>query len=110
MTISEQNIVKRWNMMASKDLGLEVNIEAHGFSELFIAVFENEQCQIHTNRYINRIIRGFSINEMLEDECSVVECLDLSYTNITNYAAQRLDWYLMHRLGWLERYQYALAH
>lgn len=110
MTISEKNIVKRWNMMASKDLGIDRNVEAIGFAELFTAVFENEQYQVHTNRYINRIIRGFAINEMLEDECSVVECLDLSHTNITNYAAQQLDWYLMNRLGWFERYQYALAH
>lgn len=110
MTISEHNIVKRWKMMASKDLGIDRNIEAFGFSELFTAVFENEQCQVHTNRYINSIIRQFAHNEMLEDECSVVECLDLSHTNITNYAAKQLDWYLMNRLGWFERYQYALVH
>ena len=103
MTISEKNIVKRWNMMASKDLGIEKNIEAHGFAELFAAVFENEQYQVHTDRYINRIIRGFVINEILGDECSVVECLDMSHVNITNYAAQRLDWYL-------PSYQYALTH
>ena len=109
MTISEQNIVKRWNMMASKDLGTDRNVEARGFAELFTAVFENEQRQVHTSHYINRIIRGFAYNEMLEDECSVVECLDLSHTNITNYAAQQLDWYLMNRLGWFDRYQYALA-
>lgn len=110
MTISEKNIVKRWNMMANKDLGIDRNIEAHGFSELFTAIFENEQFQVHTNHYINRIIRGFAINEMIEDECFVVECLGLSHVNITNYAAQQLDWYLMNRLGWFERYQYALTH
>lgn len=109
MTISEKNIVKRWNIMASKDLGTDVNIEARGFAELFTSVFKNEQYQVHTNHYINRIIRGFAINEMLEDECSVVECIDLSHVNITKYAAQQLDWYLMNRLDWFDHYQYALA-
>lgn len=109
MTISEQNIVKRWDMMASKDLGTDRNVEARGFAELFVGVFENGQTQVHTSRYINRIIRGFAINEMLEDECSVVECLDLSHVNITKYAAQQLDWYLMNNLEWFERYKYALS-
>ncbi|EOS68075.1 hypothetical protein C818_04242 [Lachnospiraceae bacterium MD308] len=35
MTISEKNIVKRWSMMASKDLGTDRNVEAIGFAELF---------------------------------------------------------------------------
>lgn len=109
MTISEKNIIKRWSMMASKDLGIDRNVEARGFADLFTAVFESEQCQVRTSRYINRIIRGFAINEMIEDECIVTECLDLSHVVITNYAAKQLDWYLMNRLGWFERYQYALA-
>ena len=108
MTVNEQNIVKRWNFMASKNLGTDRNIEAYGFADLFTAVFEGEQYQVHTDRCINRIIRGFVINEMLEDECSVTECLDLCHVDITNYAAQQLDWYLMNRLGWFERYQYSL--
>ena len=40
MTISEQNIVKRWNMMASKDLGIDRDVEASAFAELFRQVFE----------------------------------------------------------------------
>ena len=41
MTISEKNIVKRWNMMASKDLGFDRNSEARGFAEFFRSIFED---------------------------------------------------------------------
>lgn len=109
MTISEKNIVARWNMMASKDLGTDRNIEANGFAKLFAAVFENDQNQVHTDRYINKIIRSFAIKEMLDDECAVTECMGLSHVDITKYAAQQLDWYLMNRLGWVEQYHFAMS-
>lgn len=109
MTINEKNIVERWKMMASKDLGVDRNLEAFGFYELFRAVFEEEQTQVHTSCYINKIIREFAFNNDMEDECSITECFDLSHTDITKYAASQLDWYLMHRLGWFERYLYAFT-
>lgn len=111
MTISEQNIIKRWNMMASKDLGIDRNVEASSFANLFSQVFEERKEQIDSTnmKYIKPIIRGFVINEGFEDEVSVVECLDLDYINITKKGAEELDWYLMNRLGWFERYQYALS-
>lgn len=110
MTISQENIIKRWNMMEDKDLGTDRNLEAHGFASLFRQVFEDGKNQPSGDYYINSIVRGFAINEMLEDECSVVECLDLNYINITKYAAEQLDAYLMDFLGWFERYRYALEH
>lgn len=108
MTISEKNIVKRWNMMASKDLGTDRNVEAIGFAKLFKSVFEDGFTQVEGTKYINPIIRGFAFNNPYK-EISVVECLDLNYVNITKKSAMELDWYLMNRLGWFERYQYALA-
>ena len=59
--------------------------------------------------YINPIIRGFACNNQ-NLYISVIECHGLDYINITKKAAMELDWYLMNRLGWFERYQYALAH
>lgn len=106
MTISEKNIVKRWNMMASKDLGYDRNIEAIGFAELFKSVFEDGLTQVKGTKYINPIIRGFAINNS-DIDISVVECLDLNYINITKESAMCLDWYLMNRLDWFYRYQYA---
>lgn len=108
MTISEKNIVKRWNMMASKDLGFDRNPEARGFAELFSSIFEHDNTQPKGTAYINPIIRGFAFNNH-DMDISVVECLDLNYVNITKKSAMELDWYLMNRLGWFERYQYALA-
>lgn len=108
MTISEKNIVKRWNMMASKDLGFDRNPEAMGFAELFSSIFEHDNTQPKGTAYINPIIRGFAFNNH-DMDISVVECLDLNYVNITKKSAMELDWYLMNRLGWFERYQYALA-
>lgn len=109
MTISEKNIVKRWNMMASKDLGYDRNPEARGFAELFSSIFEHNNTQPKGTAYINPIIRGFALNNH-DMDISVVECLDLNYINITKKAAMELDWYLMNRLDWFDRYQYALAH
>lgn len=109
MTISEKNIVKRWSMMASKDLGYDRNVEAIGFAELFKSVFEDGFTQVKGTKYINPIIRGFAFNNPYE-EIRVVECLDLNYINITKESAMELDWYLMNRLDWFDRYQYALAH
>ena len=108
MTISEKNIVKRWNMMASKDLGYDRNPEAKGFAELFSSIFEHDNTQPKGTAYINPIIRGFAFNNH-DMDISVVECLDLNYVNITKKSAMELDWYLMNHLGWFERYQYALA-
>lgn len=109
MTISEKNIVQRWRMMASKDLGYDRNVEAKGFAELFKSVFEDGYTQVNGTKYISPIIRGFCFNNPRK-EINVVECLDLNYINITKDSAMELDWYLMNRLGWFDRYQYALAH
>lgn len=108
MTNSEKNIVKRWSMMASKDLGTDRNIEAADFAELFKRVFEDGLTQVNGSKYINPIVRGFAINNPME-EVNVVECLDLNYINITKESAMELDSYLMDRLGWFDRYQYALG-
>lgn len=108
MTISEKNIVKRWNMMASKDLGSDRNPEARGFAELFSSIFEHDNTQPKGTDYINPIIRGFAFNNR-DCEISVVECLDLNYINISKKSAMELDWYLMNQLDWFDRYQYALA-
>ncbi|MEY8424676.1 hypothetical protein AALB52_18425 [Lachnospiraceae bacterium 38-14] len=108
MTISEKNIVKRWNMMASKDLGFDRNSEARGFAEFFRSIFEDGNTQPRGYRCINPIIRGFAFNNR-DLEIGVVECLDLNYINITKKAAMELDWYLMNSLDWFDRYQYALA-
>lgn len=106
MTVNEQNIVKRWDFMASKDLGIDRNLEAYGFSEMFREIFENENTQPKGTRYINPIIRGFAFNNP-DLEIGVVECLGLNHIDIDKYAAQELDWYLMNRLGWFERYRFA---
>lgn len=98
MTISEKNIVKRWNMMAGKDLGYGRNSEARGFAELFSSIFEHDNTQPKGTAYINPIIRGFAFNNH-DMDISVVECLDLNYVNITKKSAMELDWYLMNRLG-----------
>ena len=92
--------------MASKDLGYDRNIEAIGFAELFKSVFEDGLTQVKGTKYINPIIRGFAINNS-DIDISVVECLDLNYINITKESAMCLDWYLMNRLDWFCRYQYA---
>ena len=94
--------------MASKDLGTDRNVEAIGFAELFKSVFEDGFTQVKGTKYINPIIRGFAFNNPYMD-ISVVECLDLNYVNITKKSAMELDWYLMNRLDWFDRYQYALT-
>lgn len=106
MTISEENIVKRWKFMASKDLGIDRNLEAHDFAELFRKVFEEDWTQVEGSRYINPIIRGFAYNNP-DLEIGVVECLGLNHIDIDKYAAQQLDWHLMNRLGWFEKYRFA---
>lgn len=108
MTINERNIVNRWTFMAGKDLGTDRNVEAFGFANLFKEVFENENPQPKGTRFINPIIRDFVANNP-DLEISVVECFDLNHVDIDKYAAQQLDWHLMNRLGWLERYRFALA-
>lgn len=109
MTISEKNIVKRWRLMASKDLGYARNPEASGFAELFSSIFEHDNTQPKGTAYINPIIRGFAISNSYLG-ISVVECLGLNYINITKKGAMELDWYLMNHLDWFGRYQYALEH
>lgn len=96
--------------MESMDLGTDRNVEAAEFAELFRQVFEEEIAIINSSdmKYIKPIIRGFAISNGLEDEISVVECLDLDYIRITEYGAKELDWYLMNCLEWDSRYQYAL--
>lgn len=108
MTISEQNIVKRWNMMASKDLGYARNSEARAFAEMFSSIFENGYTQVKGNEYINPIIRGFAFNNR-DLGIIVTECIDLNYINIDKFAAMELDYYLMNDLNWFDRYQYVLA-
>lgn len=95
--------------MASKDLGFDRNPEASGFAQLFSSIFECGNTQPKGSAYINPIIRGFACNNQ-NLYISVIECHGLDYINITKKAAMELDWYLMNRLGWFERYQYALAH
>ena len=107
MTIGEQNIINRWDFMASKDLGIDRIVEAKAFAQLFKEVFENGNTQPNGSIYINSIIRGFAINEDLEDEVSVIECLNLNYINITKYGARELDSYLMDKLGWFDIFQFA---
>lgn len=109
MTMDEQNIVRRWRMMASKDLGIDRNLEAIGFAELFSSIFECDNTQPKGTAYINPIIRGFAINNQ-DLDISVVECLGLNHIDITKESAKELDWYLMNRLGWFDRYRYALEH
>ena len=94
--------------MASKDLGVDRNVEARGFSELFFNVFEKGYTQVKGTKYINPIIRGFAFSNR-NLEISVVECIDLNYINIDKKAAMELDYYLMNNLDWFDRYQYALG-
>lgn len=109
MTISENNVLKRWNMMASKDLGSDRNPESKGFAELFTSIFEDGNTQPKGNAHINPIIRGFAFHNS-DLDINVVECLDLNYINITKESAMALDWYLMNSLEWFDRYKYALSH
>lgn len=112
MTISEQNIVKRWNLMASKDLGTDFNILAIQFSELFTMIFENDFTQIdaHNLKYILPLVRGFSTNnEGAFERCSVVECLDLCHIDLDKESAKELDWWLMNKMEWFSRYQFSLS-
>lgn len=107
MNKNEKNIIDRWNMMASKDLGSDINPLASEFAKLFERVFANNETQIEGNfKYINPIIRGFSVNNPYDD-IGVVECLDLNYININKESAMALDWYLMNYQEWFGRYQYA---
>lgn len=111
MNISEENIIKRWSLMSNKDLGSDVNILAIQFSELFTMIFENEFTQIdaHNLKYILPVIRGFAVNnEGCFERCSVVECLDLCHIDLDKDSAKELDWWLMNKMNWFERYQYAL--
>lgn len=93
--------------MCSKDLGVFRQQECNEFAKIFRCVFTGNT-QIDTSKEINKIIRGFIINERMHDECNVVECYDLCYVNITTYGASELDWYLMNKLGWEVLYQYAI--
>lgn len=113
MTRSQENIVKRWELMASKDLGYEVQPVAEGFARIFRELFEHENdfngnIQVHGDKYANRYIRGYASNE---GGCNVVECCDLNHIDFdTMQDVYWLDWWLMNRMGWFDKYQYALAH
>lgn len=111
MTRSQENIVKRWELMASKDLGYEVRPVTIGFAKIFREVFENDfsdgNIQVHGDRYANRYIRGFALRE---GGCNVVECCDLNHIDFDSIQdVEWLDWWLMNRMGWFDRYKYALS-
>lgn len=108
MNINDNNIINRWQLMASKDLGIDVNPLADEFYRLFKEVLTSpeEEQQIRGYSYINPILRGYKINNPYE-EINVVECLNLNHIDITKEAIRRLDWYLMNYQEWFGRYQYA---
>ena len=112
MTICEQNIINRWNLMASKDLGVMVNPQAEEFCKLFKKVFEEQSTQFSTDCFKNilPILRGFQVNlGWLDLNFSVCETLGLDYINIDKESAKELDDYLMQEIGWYSRYEYALS-
>lgn len=110
MLRSDENTIKRWKFMASKDLGIDRSREAGEFARFFEQVFTADYPQISgkTFHFILPILRGFAINnDGCYEACSVVECLDLSTINWDKEAARDLDWYLMNNCNWFCRYQYA---
>lgn len=110
MTISEENIVKRWKFMASKDLGYEVNPLAAEYARFFEMIFVDENTQFggYGLQNIKPFLRGFSVNHSGEfEKCSVTECYDLDLITFDKEAAQELDYELMNNYGWFSKYQYA---
>lgn len=104
------NIVRRWNFMATKDLGIDRNVEARQFAKLFQKIFEDGLTQVDGKdyKYVKPIILGFSINnEGNFDRCGVTECLDLDFITLDKEAAEELDWELMNKNGWINIYEYA---
>ncbi len=112
MTISEQNIIKRWSLMASKDLGIDINVQSREYLDLFNQIFVNDNLEIDSRgmRCIKPTIRGFAINnEGMFRRCCVTECLDLDFIGLDKSAAAELDWFLMNEMGWANRYEYATS-
>lgn len=112
MTISEQNILRRWSLMASKDLGTDINPITYGMADLAKAVLEEGFNQVNLKGYSHKFIallRGFSINFGDYEEIDVVTCLDLSYVNISKYALDELDFWLMMDKHYADQYRYALG-
>ena len=108
MTINERNIVRRWELMASKDLGIDVNVESREYAKLFKDIFEFGFDQVKGLKWTLPEIRGFAINnEGYYENCSVVTCLDLNHVNMNKEAAKELDWWLMNRRNWFDRYRFA---
>ena len=77
MTISEKNIVKRWNMMASKDLGYDRNPEARGFAELFSSMkdMESRNLDYSYSYFEQEIHRAYMI---LEEQAELQNDMDIN--------------------------------
>lgn len=116
MTRTEQNIIEHWELMGTKDIGLESKNTAWEFSKIFRQIFEEAEVfgeeyplQVKGFRSANKFIREFIYAEGISDECSVTECCDLNHIDITVNAAHVLDTWLMTRKGWFLKYKYALS-
>lgn len=121
MNISQQNILKRWNLMSSKDLGTDINPIARDMADLAKKVLEENMTQISLKGYSQKFIRtlyGFCINynaEFGDDEnigyeyVEVVTTLDLCHVNFSKHALEELDYSLMNDKCYDDQYLYALS-
>ena len=99
--IARENIIKRWNMIASSDLGSWITEPAKEYAEFFKEIASSN----FTNKYratdfITSKLRGFAINaaaEYLVDEedMNLVMCLDLHNITMSDHALYEFDSYLM---------------
>ena len=121
MNINEQNIINRWNLMASKDLGTRINPLTQEFARFFNMVFnEGYETGIDLNKHnfsmIQPILTGYAINNEGLTDIKVITCLDINCIEYTKTSIEEFEWDLMndsqvclHGNNWLTQYEFALT-
>ena len=65
MNISQQNILKRWNLMASKDLGTDINPIARDMADLAKKVLKENMTQISLRVTVKSLFGRFMVSALI---------------------------------------------
>lgn len=110
MTISEINLLKRWETIAEADLGYEVQPIARDLSNFFNRIVEDGYMN-NVPECAMRLVRGFKINTQIDaEDCSLADCYDLNFVQMSKEGINEFDYFLMNDLGWVRKYHIALGY
>ena len=109
MTISQQNTLKRWEYMASKDLGYMINDITNEMVDLLRKVFNGStqfNCMGNFSA-IKPLLLAFKCQDEFIENTIITECLDVDMITTTSDDLLEFDKYLMDKKDFFIRYQYA---